>query len=80
MRPSDNFVQTRFWVEHHVFLWYHSSGDGEYRPKDSEIEKDCPMWSDFKVKKKVRVDERGDQENGSKRSCDECNEPTEAWR
>lgn len=34
------------------------------------------MWSDFKVKKKVWVDERGDKKNGGKRSCNECDEPT----
>lgn len=80
MRPSNNFVQTRLGVEYHVLLWHHSSRDGEYGPKDSEVEEDRPMGSDFKVKEKVRVDERGDKKNGGKRSCNECDEPTQVRR
>lgn len=38
------------------------------------------MGGDFKVKEKVRVDERGDKKNGGKRSCNECDEPTQVRR
>ena len=70
----DDLLHEKFGVEYPIFFWHHSSSHGKDGSKHSQVEENGTMGSDFKVKSKVWIDNRRQQQNTGKRASNEGHE------
>ena len=61
-------------VEHAVLFGNHASCDSEDRTEERDVEEHGAVGSDLKVHEQVRVDHRGQHEDGGKGAGDERDE------
>lgn len=76
----DHVVQSVLWIEDQIFLRYSASKHRPNGTKDSKIENDRSIGSDFKVEEDLGVDDRCQSQNPSQCPGQECQKTCHLYR
>jgi hypothetical protein len=69
MRMCDDLHHQEIGIKHSVVVWYHAPGNCEDGAKHAKIEENGAATRDFKMKKKIWVDDRREEEDSGEGSC-----------